>query len=188
MTTDSNPMRIGVALDNAGTELDIRRHAVGQGGVSHSPLTPPVVERVKTLGPKTFRFFVQEYFRMMEAPGRYRWDTIDAMVKSVAATGATPILALCMKPTCLFPVIDQTITAPSNWTHWDNLISDMVAHFVQTESTRVPRIEPATPRRLNGGPEKRGAARTLPDRAGCYPTTSIGPRPATAGVMVRGEQ
>jgi len=123
--------RVSIDARDPQEALDIRRYAIGQGGIDDTALTPAAVERLKALGLRTYRFFVQEYFRMMEAPGRYYWESIDAMVLSAAATGAVPILSLAMKPACLYPAIDHHITEPSSWEHWDRFISDMVTHFAR---------------------------------------------------------
>ncbi|HUT58143.1 MAG TPA: hypothetical protein VNA25_09880 [Phycisphaerae bacterium] len=120
---------IEIDLAEAGDDLDIRRHGLGQGGFDDGPLTPPVIERVRALGPRTFRLFVQEYFRMLPSPGRYHWETIDAALRSVAATGARPLLSLCMKPGCLYPTIDHSITRPTDWAHWEQFITATVEHF-----------------------------------------------------------
>ena len=122
-------MKLDIDFSQIGGDVNIRRHGLSQGGIDDAPFSPKVIERVRELAPQTLRFFVQEYFRMMPAVGRYDWSRIDAQLRSLAATGAKPILALTMKPECLYPAIDQAITLPSSWPAWEAFIAEMARHF-----------------------------------------------------------
>lgn len=127
MPTDT--LQCEIDYSRPGPLLDIRRHGLSQGGVDDQPFSPKVIQFVKDLQPGSIRFFVQEYFAMLPAPGQYHWDSIDRMLQSVVVTGALPIMALTMKPPCLFPRIDQNITRPSDWAAWEQFIQAMASHF-----------------------------------------------------------
>jgi hypothetical protein len=114
-----------------GEPVRIRDHCLGQGGVDDVPFSPAVVDRLVELRPPLIRMFIQEFFRMMESPGVYHWQTVDRAVESIVATGATPLLALCMKPKCLFPKVDHSITTPTDWRAWEDFVEAAVRHFAR---------------------------------------------------------
>ena len=122
---------LGIDLNAVMGPLVIRNYALGQAGVDDMPFTKEVIQKLKLLKPSLIRLFVQEYFKMMQSPGRYTWKRIDPVLKSIKKIGAKPFLALCMKPKCLYQKIDQTITKPKNWKQWSNFISTFVRHVVQ---------------------------------------------------------
>lgn len=124
-----NCNHIKLDAQSKGEQLNFRRHSFGQGGFDDMPFTPEVIERIKPLHPELIRIFVQEYFAMMPAVGEYHWTTIDTAVAAIVACGATPLLALCMKPPCIFPRADFKLLVPSDWDAWENFIEEMVRHF-----------------------------------------------------------
>jgi len=121
---------LAITLDCGGTggALSTDCLCLGQGGFGGIPFSPPVVERIRALRPPLVRIFAQEYFRMMDAPGTYNWRIIDPVLESVKDTGATPLIALCMKPETLFPAVDQTVTTPSSWEEWGAFVTAFVRH------------------------------------------------------------
>ena len=121
--------KVNIRFQADGKELNFRRHSVGQGGFDNIPFTPKVVDRLKQLQPEVIRIFVQEYFAMMPSVEMYDWSKIDPAVDAIVKCGATPLLALCMKPSCLFPVIDLKSLIPSDWNAWEDFIEAMVRHF-----------------------------------------------------------
>jgi xylan 1,4-beta-xylosidase len=127
------PERSHVKLDFRadGEELAFRRHSFGQGGHDDIAFTPPVIERLRLLRPEVIRLFVQEYFDMMPGVGVYRWTTIDPAVAAIVECGATPLLALCMKPACLFPSVDLASLVPTDWEAWEDFIEAAARHFSQ---------------------------------------------------------
>jgi xylan 1,4-beta-xylosidase len=88
-----------------------------------------VVSHLEKLNPGVIRLVLQEYFQMMEAPGKYNWEKVDRAVEAIVRTGAKPILTISMKPPCIFPEINQKITEPTNWKDWEDFIEAMVHHF-----------------------------------------------------------
>ena len=108
--------------------IDVTRYALGQGGLSDQPMFEGQVEQVAQLHPQTVRIFLQEFFDMYPARHRYHWDTFDKVIETVLATGAKPILCLCLKPKVLFPKIDQHIVHPASYKEWERLVQDLVEH------------------------------------------------------------
>src|SRR6266851_2594345 len=51
--------------------LQIDHMALGQGGLSEQPMWDDRVNEVRMLHPRMVRLFIQEYFDLMPAPGKY---------------------------------------------------------------------------------------------------------------------
>ncbi|MDB6028594.1 MAG: hypothetical protein JWM68_4817 [Verrucomicrobiales bacterium] len=109
-------------------KIDLTRFALGQGGLSDKPMFDAHIEQIAQLHPQTIRIFVQEFFELYPAPGKYHWETLDKVIETILATGAKPILSLCFKPKVLFPTIDQHIVHPSDYRQWEELITALVKH------------------------------------------------------------
>ena len=75
------------------------------------------------------RLFIQEYFDLLPAPGRYHFDTLDQSVDLILRSGATPLLSIAFKPKLLFPVVDQDIVEPQDYAAWEALIFQLVKHY-----------------------------------------------------------
>lgn len=109
-------------------KIDLTRYALGQGGLSDKPMIGGVVDQIANLHPQTIRLFVQSYYRIYPAHGRYHWDTLDKAIETILATGAKPIMCLTFKPKVLYPKIDQKVVYPTSWKEWDELIYELVKH------------------------------------------------------------
>jgi hypothetical protein len=114
--------------------MDIGRVALGQGGLSSDPIWPERMPEIRALHPKVIRLFLQEYFDVMPAPGKYHWTTMDESVDLIRKTGASPLMCIAFKPKALFPAIDQRVVDPSSYEQWEKLISEMVRHYKQRNS------------------------------------------------------
>jgi xylan 1,4-beta-xylosidase len=114
--------------------LQIDHIALGQGGLSEQPMWDDRVNEVRMLHPRMIRLFIQEYFDLMPAPGKYHWDTLDASVDLIRKTGATPLMNIDFKPKLLYPVVDQKIVDPVSYDQWEKLIYEMVRHYQQRGS------------------------------------------------------
>lgn len=110
-------------------EIDIRRHAFGQGGADEPPLTPKVIEKLKYLRPRLVRLFIQEFYNVYPDHNTYDWTRLDKAVETIIETGAKPLMCICIKPKVLYPVINQQITRPTSWSEWEDLIFRMVRHY-----------------------------------------------------------
>ena len=110
-------------------EIDIRLHALGQGGIDEQPLTPEVIEKLRHLGPRLVRLFIQEYYNVYPDHNVYDWTKLDKAVEAITETGAKLLMCICIKPKVLYPVINQQITRPTSWEEWEDLIFCMVRHY-----------------------------------------------------------
>ncbi len=108
--------------------IDLRRYALGQGGLSDQPMFDSEVEQVRQLHPELIRLFVQEYFNLYPAHGKYHWTTLDKSIETILATGAKPLMCLCFKPKVLFPRVNDTIVQPNSYPEWEQLVEHLVRH------------------------------------------------------------
>ena len=120
---------VDLFLDRSQGPLEIDRIALGQGGLSADPMWDQREAEVRALHPRVIRLFIQEYFDLLPAPGRYHFDTLDKSIDLVLRTGATPLLSINFKPKVLFPVVDQDIVEPNDYAAWDDLIQALVKHY-----------------------------------------------------------
>ena len=114
--------------------LEIDRIALGQGGLSEDPIWQERAVEIRALHPRIIRLFVQEYFDVMPAKGRYNFASLDRSVDLIRAAGAIPLLSIDFKPKILFPVVDQDVVEPNDYGEWENLISAMVRHYKERGS------------------------------------------------------
>jgi xylan 1,4-beta-xylosidase len=109
--------------------LPVRFHGVGQGGIRKEAVLAPLGKRFKETETMVLRLFVQEYYQMCLDHDRYDWSTLDASIASIRECGAEPLLALCMKPHALYPLIDERIVHPNDYDAWQRFIEAMVTHY-----------------------------------------------------------
>jgi xylan 1,4-beta-xylosidase len=126
----ASPVQVTISIDTSGAlgPIDLTRYALGQGGLSELPMIDAHVDQIRQLHPQTINFFVQEYFDLYPAHGRFHWVTLDKSIRTVLATGAKPIMNLCFKPKVLYPKIDDTIVDPADYREWEELIYQLVRH------------------------------------------------------------
>jgi xylan 1,4-beta-xylosidase len=129
-----NPVAMRLNLADRLRPLEIDRIALGQGGLSDEPMWEGQVDQIRMLHPRLVRLFVQEYFDLMPAAGRYHWDTLDASVDLIRKTGASALMNIDFKPKALFPSIDEKIVEPTSYEQWEQLIYEMVRHYKQRGS------------------------------------------------------
>lgn len=132
MTLATTLMAAGAEIviepDPAGQSIDMTRYSLGQGGFTSEPMIAPHVDALRALRPRTIRLFVQEYYDLLPALGRYNWNKLDRELEAIVATGARPFLCLCMKPPVLFPRVDETVLHPSSYEEWERFIEQLVRH------------------------------------------------------------
>jgi hypothetical protein len=109
--------------------LEAWRQSVGQGGINWKPLPPRVVEGVGRLKPRLTRVFLQEFFDIYPAEGRFNWTRLDPYLESFARTGATVVAAITIKPPPLFPSVDPAIWRPNDVKAWQNVIRQLVRRY-----------------------------------------------------------
>lgn len=109
--------------------LDTSRIALGQGGLSSELMWGSRMPEIRALKPRLIRIFVAEYYDLLPAKGKYNFAKLDPAVDLIRQTGATPLMAICFKPKRLFPVIDQDIVEPNDWSEWEDLVYNVVKHY-----------------------------------------------------------
>jgi hypothetical protein len=125
----ARPAEIVVLTGSQTGLLDMGKMALGQGGLSEEPMWEGRAAEIRALRPKIIRLFVQEYFRLLPARGRYDFSTLDRSVDLILRTGAKPLMTLVMKPPVLFPTINQDLVEPGDWGEWERLVTAMVKHY-----------------------------------------------------------
>jgi hypothetical protein len=122
---------VRIRIDTSGRlgPLEIDRFALGQGGLSEEPMWADRAAEIRALRPRLIRLFIQEYFDLLPAPGRYHWKTLDESVDLILKTGAKPLMCIAFKPRVLYPKIDQDIVDPASYEQWDELIYQVVRRY-----------------------------------------------------------
>jgi hypothetical protein len=80
------------------------------------------------LHPQTIRFFVMDEYGLYPGHNKYHWAELDKVLAAIHATGAKPIMCLCIKPKILFPQLDQKVVFPNSWEEWESLLEHLVRH------------------------------------------------------------
>ncbi len=109
--------------------LDARRISLGQGGLSPETMWGDRIAEVRALRPALIRLFIQEYFDLLPAPGKYNFEILDRSVDLILKTGAKPLMNIDFKPRVLYPRVDQDIVEPNDWKAWEELIYRLVRHY-----------------------------------------------------------
>src|SRR5262249_489844 len=108
---------------------------LGQGGLSEEPMWQERAAEIRSLHPRLIRLFIQEYFDVLPAPGRYQFGSLDRSVDLILKTGPTPLMCIAVKPKVLFPKVDQDIVEPNDYAAWEELVSRMVEHYRERSPT-----------------------------------------------------
>jgi xylan 1,4-beta-xylosidase len=125
---DKEQLQLNIDATAVSGEIDLTRYSLGQGGLSSQPMIDAHIAQLQQLHPKIIRFFIQEYFNLYPAKGKYNWAILDKTLDAIVATGARPIPNICFKPTVLFPKLDQDIVFPTSYKEWDELVYQLVKH------------------------------------------------------------
>jgi xylan 1,4-beta-xylosidase len=119
---------LNVDVSAVSGEIDLTKYSLGQGGISPNPMIDAHIPQLQILHPRTIRFFIQEFYNLYPAKGKYNWNTLDKTLDAIVATGAHPIPDITFKPPVLFPKVDQTIVHPSSYAEWEELVYRLVKH------------------------------------------------------------
>ena len=114
--------------------MQIDHMALGQGGLSAEPMWSDRVPEIRAIQPKVIRLFIQEYFNLLPKRGRARFESLDRSVDTILATGARPLMCICFKPRVLFPKVDQDTVEPHDYRAWENLIGQLVRHYLDRKA------------------------------------------------------
>ena len=109
--------------------LNQMRHQFGRGGVNHVPFPDNIIEGVKKIGHNKIRVFLQEYFFPYPESGKPDWSRLDAFMESFERMGVNVVADLTIKPSVLYPTIDQSIFMPNDVKEWQELVSAMVKRY-----------------------------------------------------------
>ena len=126
--SDAGSAALTVDISHSTGPINLTRFALGQGGLSDQPMFDSEADQVRQLHTQTIRLFVQGYFDLYPAHGKYHWTTLDKSIETILATGAKPLMCLCFKPKVLFPKVDDKIVQPNSYTEWEQLIEHLVRH------------------------------------------------------------
>jgi xylan 1,4-beta-xylosidase len=121
--------QVTVDFSNKVGRLDMRKMALGQGGLSEQPIWNDRITEIGALKPAVVRLFIQEYFNLLPEKGHYDFTTLDRSVDTILAAGAKPLMCICFKPHLLFPQINHDIVEPNDYAEWEKLIYNLVRHY-----------------------------------------------------------
>ena len=131
MVAAQSTATIQVDITDPRGPMNISRFGLGQGGFAKEQAFNHRTAEIRMLKPAVIRLFLQEYYDLLPAPGKYHFSYLDAPIDDILATGAKPLLCITFKPKILFPKIDQDLTEPNSWTAWEDLVYHLVSHYKQ---------------------------------------------------------
>ena len=135
-SAQQNAIQLRVDLAARRGPMEIERYGLGIGGFTPELVWEDRVPEIRALRPKLMRLFVQEYYNLLPAPGKYDFSSLDRQVDHIHLTGAEPFMCITFKPKLLFPRIDTDLVEPTSWAGWEELVYRVVRHY----KDRGPRI------------------------------------------------
>lgn len=97
---------------------------ISQGGEETNDMIKPVISQLKILQPQLIRLdHLFDYYKVDQGNDQYDFSRLDAVIQSVLATGAKPMLSLSYTPDS---------KEPSDWNQWTKLIT-ATAHRYSVE-------------------------------------------------------
>jgi xylan 1,4-beta-xylosidase len=132
MSPDLMSMPLADIVVDTGTAqgpLELWRHTIGHGGINHQPLPDRVVDGLRELKPRLIRIFLQEFFNIYPAHGRFDWSRLDPYMEALARTGAKVVAAITIKPPVLFPTVDHAVWQPNDVDEWRRVIYELVKRY-----------------------------------------------------------
>ncbi len=131
LLAQGEPVQVAVSLNERLAPMRMERFALGQGGLSEDPMWDSRVAEIRALNPAIIRLFIQEYFDLLPAKGKYHFETLDRSVDTILRTGAKPLMCICFKPRVLFPTVNHDVVEPNDYGQWEELIFQLVRHYRQ---------------------------------------------------------
>jgi xylan 1,4-beta-xylosidase len=108
---------------------ELWRHTLGVGGINTTPLPAAVVSGTRALRPRLIRIFIQQFFNVYPAAGRFDWSRLDPYMDALSGTGAKIVAALCIKPGPLYDQIDESVWRPNDVAAWQSVVKAMVQRY-----------------------------------------------------------
>ena len=109
--------------------VDMRGHSFGIGGVHSMPAPKSVVNAAAALKPALIRIFLQEFFNIYPDHGVFDWAKLDAYMDAVHAMGGGIMASICIKPSVLYPEVDERVWKPDNVGEWQQVIKALVLRY-----------------------------------------------------------
>lgn len=109
--------------------LDYGRQMIGVGGANRMPVPESIRPRVKALGHRMVRVFLQEYFFIYPEHGVFDWTRLDAFMDSLEQMGVKVLASICIKPKPLYPKVDPTVFMPNDAEEWKRVIRELVRRY-----------------------------------------------------------
>jgi len=105
------------------------KHSIGHGGINNFPLPPKVQRGLAACKPRLVRTFIQEYFNVYPAHDTYDWSLLDPYMDSLASSGAKVVASLCIKPSVLYPAVNQFVVMPTDIAEWQRVVETLVRRY-----------------------------------------------------------
>ncbi len=105
------------------------RHSFSHSGINPLPLPERVESGMRKLQPRLLRTVIQEFFRIYPDHDQFDWSTLDPYLESLARTGARLMATIAIKPSVLFPTVNQAIWRPNYVPEWQAVISALVKRY-----------------------------------------------------------
>lgn len=106
-------------------------HAFAQGGEESADMLKPITQEVASLHPLLIRIdHIYDHYNVVNRKDTlsFEFDALDAVVDSIVATGAKPVLALSYMPAAIAK--DGEITnVPNDWNEWALVVQKTIEHF-----------------------------------------------------------
>lgn len=126
---DLSPSSVTVDAGRDVGPLELWRHGIGLGGINSRPLPANVLEGLNKLHGRLIRVFIQEFFNIYPAHGRFDWSRLDPYMDALDKTGAKVVAAITIKPGPLFPRIDPSVWQPADVKEWQRVIGALVKRY-----------------------------------------------------------
>jgi len=120
---------VHVHCDTVTGAFEAFRHSIGHGGINNFPLPQKVQRGLAACKPRLVRTFIQEYFNMYPAHDTFDWSLLDPYMDALAASGAKVVASLCIKPSVLYPEVNQFVVMPNDIAEWQRVVAALVHRY-----------------------------------------------------------
>lgn len=107
-------------------------HAFAQGGEESTDMLSSVSGDVKALSPKLIRIdHLYDHYQVVGRDGgglTYDFSKLDAVINTIVATGAKPVLALSYMPQVIAKD-GNIINPPNDWNEWAQVVQKTIEHY-----------------------------------------------------------
>lgn len=118
-------------------------HAFAQGGEESNDMLSSVSADVRALKPRVIRIdHIYDHYDVVGKNGdtlTFNWSKLDAVVATIRATGATPVLALSYMPSAIAKD-GNIINVPNDWNEWAIVVKNTIEHYSGKGGKNIPGI------------------------------------------------